>query len=145
MGNSKPVATYPTEQQHERWKKKADEMGMSMSEWVASMVEAGQKKFTVPRASDSSLEELREQRTELQEELRQSQNRIEILESRLSQSERQEIVDYIHQNPGADFNDIIQHLAQTVPKRVTDLLEEMVSIEVTLRDGRYYPVTNSKK
>jgi hypothetical protein len=45
MAESKHAATYPT-QQYTRWKNRADELGMSISEFIEAMVEAGMKNST---------------------------------------------------------------------------------------------------
>src|SRR5699024_529453 len=38
---SKVATTYPTEEQYQRWKNKADSLDMSTSEFIQSMTEAG--------------------------------------------------------------------------------------------------------
>jgi cytidylate kinase len=67
-GNSsdtQPTTVYPANEQHARWKETADEMDMSLSEFVQAMTEAGLKKFEVDVESDESLDELRRQRNDL--------------------------------------------------------------------------------
>ncbi|MGQ4557035.1 DUF5805 domain-containing protein [Halobellus sp. GM3] len=47
-GGRKTVLTYVPEYQKERWKAHADELGMSQSEFVRTMVQAGRRDFEVP-------------------------------------------------------------------------------------------------
>jgi hypothetical protein len=53
MGNSDSVAvkTYVPPYQKERWREHADRLGMSQSEFVRTMVQAGRRDFEVPERS----------------------------------------------------------------------------------------------
>jgi chromosome condensin MukBEF ATPase and DNA-binding subunit MukB len=140
MGNeSHPTMTYPTEEQYERWEEKANELGMSMSEFVESMVEAGMKKFDVDVDPDETNQELRQQRNELQEELARSRDRIDTLETRLYTSEKAEIEKFVRQNPGATYDEIVQQVIDTAAGRVTTYLDEMEGDQLRTEDGTYYP------
>lgn len=139
MGKSKLVGTYPTEQQRERWEEQAEEAGMSMSEFVQSMTEAGMKKFEIAVKPDETNGQLRQQRNELKDELDEKRDRIRTLEDRLHTGERKRIRQFIQKNPGVEYGDIVQHIINTVPSRVTAHLDEMESEGIYTEDGRYYP------
>jgi len=81
------VATYPTEEQYEYWKRDADEMDIPMSEYVEIMVQAGRSKIQIRTETDSNRRSIREQRDDLKEELDHARRRIEQLENRLIEEE----------------------------------------------------------
>lgn len=148
MGSdSYPTTTWPTEDQYNRWEQQADELGMSMSEFVECMVEAGLKKFDATVAPDETNQELREQRNGLKDELDRARHRIEQLEDELHHGERGAIRDYVEANPGATYNEIVQHIIDTVAGRVTSHLEGLEGDRLQVEtddDGtdRYYPTNN---
>ena len=142
-----PTMTYPTEDQYERWQRKADDRGMSMSEFVECMVEAGLKKFDADVNPDETNQELREQRNDLKTELDRARERIDQLEDELHHGEREAIREYIKSNPGADYDEIVQHLIETAARRVTTHLEglEGDALRVETDDegnDHYYPVND---
>jgi hypothetical protein len=55
MGDEDSVAvkTYVPPYQKERWREHADRLGMSQSEFVRTMVQAGRRDFEVPERTDS--------------------------------------------------------------------------------------------
>lgn len=137
------AVTYPPSEQYDRWKTAADEMDMSVSGFIASMTEAGMKKFD-PRdvEPDESRLELREQRNELKRELDAARDRIRDLEDRVHDSERDEIHAFVADNPGASFDRIIQHVVSTAPERADWHLTELESAGDLRVDGdEYYPAT----
>jgi len=142
MSDSRHAATYPTEEQYQRWKKRADNRGMSMSEFIEAMVEAGMKKFEPTVAPDMTNHELREQRNELKTELDRARVRIQELENAAYHGERQTIKRYIEANPGATYDEVIQHVIDTVPQRVTTHLDDLEGEEIRNSDRRYYPTEN---
>jgi ElaB/YqjD/DUF883 family membrane-anchored ribosome-binding protein len=142
MPDSKHAATYPTQQQYTCWKKRADELGMSTSEFIEAMVEAGMKKFDASATLDETNRELRQQRNELKNELDRARERIQDLEDAVYHGERQTIKEYVRANPGAEYDEIIRHVMQTVPERVTTQLDDMEGEDLLFDDDRYYP-TNS--
>ncbi|WP_058993827.1 hypothetical protein [Haloarcula sp. CBA1127] len=142
--------TYPTEEQYERWEQEADELGMSMSEFVECMVEAGMKKFETSVTPDETNQELRKQRNDLKEELEHARNRIDRLENELHHGERGAIHDFVRRNPGATYNEIVQHVIDTAAGRVTSCLEglEGEGLQVkTDEDGTdlYYPANGGSE
>lgn len=138
MPESKAVATYPTEEQHAWWEQRAEEMDMSMSEFVQSMTEAGMKKFEVRVQPDETNRELREQRNDLRDELEQARERIRNLEDRLHGGERRDIVEYVEENPGVEYDQIIQRISETAPARVSEHLTDLEGEELTVENGEYY-------
>lgn len=142
MGDSRHAATYPSEQQYQRWQDRADDLGMSMSEFMEAMVEAGIKKFDVSVEPDETNQELREQRNELKTELDRARNRIQDLEDAVYHGERRTIKRYVEDNPGATYDEIIQHIIDTVPQRVTTHLDDLEGDELRQEDGGYYPAEN---
>jgi hypothetical protein len=51
--DSVPVKTYVPPYQKERWREHADRLGMSQSEFVRTMVQAGRRDFEVPEQPSS--------------------------------------------------------------------------------------------
>lgn len=142
MGDSRHAATYPSEQQYQRWQNRADDLGMSLSEFMEAMVEAGMKKFDASVEPDETNQELREQRNELKTELDRARNRIQDLEDAVYHGERRTIKRYVEDNPGATYDEIIQHVIDTVPQRVTTHLDDLEGDELRQEDGGYYPAEN---
>lgn len=137
MVESKHAATYPTQQQYDRWAARADELGMSTSEFIEAMVEAGMKDFDVTVNPDETNRELREQRNELKDELDRARDRIQDLEDTVYHGERRTIKEYVQTNPGAPYDEIIRHVMRTVPERVTTHLDDMEGEELLFEDDRY--------
>lgn len=138
--DSQPAMTYPTEAQYKRWKKQKDALGYnSMSQFMQDMVEAGIKKFDATVEPDETNRELREQRNDLKAELDHARDRIGQLEDQLHRGERAAITEYVEDNPGATFDEIIQHIMDTVPQRVTHQLEALEGETVRSEEGAFYP------
>jgi len=134
-----PTMTYPTEDQYARWQTQAEEMGMSMSEFLQSMTEAGLKKFDVSVVEpDETQRELRQQRNDLKAELERARKRIGDLEDRLHHGERETIRRYVEDNPGASFDEIARHIIDTVPERVNSHLDGMEGDTLVRRDGEWH-------
>jgi ElaB/YqjD/DUF883 family membrane-anchored ribosome-binding protein len=136
--------TYPTAEQYDRWKQRAEEFDMSVSEFMQAMVEAGLKKFDATVEPDETARELREQRNDLRDELDHARSRIDDLETRLYQGERAAVRNYVEENPGATYDEIIQHVVDTVPERVTKHLDDLEGEDVAVEDDRYYSRENGE-
>lgn len=134
-----PAMTYPTERQYEQWETDADEYGMNMSEFMKAMIEAGRKKFGVTVEPDQTNRELRKQRNDLKDELNQTRERVSDLETQLHHGERATIQQFVEENPGATFDQIIQHVMDTVPGRVAVHLDDLEGELLRVEDGQYYP------
>lgn len=141
MGSDyKQAATYPSEEQYERWEARCEELGMrSMSEFMEAMVEAGMKKFDAAAVEpDETHRELRQQRNDLKAELDRARERIDDLEEAVYHGERRAIKEFVDANPGATYDEIIQHILDTVPERVTTHLDDMEGEDLRVEDERYY-------
>ncbi|WP_142856377.1 hypothetical protein [Salinigranum halophilum] len=126
------VSTYPTEEQRDRWRERAEELGMTQSDLVASMVEAGLKAsegFEPGVGMDETEADLREQRNELREELERERARVADLEERVYRGERCEAERFVSENPGCSHSELINHLQSTVPGRMDRLTEGLVADE----------------
>ena len=133
------VAAYPSEDTKERWQQRAVDMGMSMSEFLEAMTEAGLKKFSRDVQPDESREELRRKRNDLRDELKRARDRIEELEEQVHVSEREAILDYLEKNPGSDYRDLVQHVTDTANGRITRLLDKMEGTDIEFdENGRIY-------
>lgn len=138
MASSRHAATYPTEEQYQRWQDRANEMGMSTSEFIEAMVEAGMKKFSATVEPDETNQELRDQRRELKDELDHTRSRVRELEDMVYHGERRTIKRYVDDNPGATYDEIIQHVVETVPNRVTTHLDDLEGDALRQENGGYY-------
>lgn len=135
------TATYITENQHKQWKERANELDMTLSEFIQAMTEAGMKKFEVAVEPDETNRELRTQRNDLQKELDSARDRIQSLEDQLYRREYSTIVRFIHENSGATYDDIVRHVISTVPVRVNDHLQELEGEEIEEEADSYKPIT----
>jgi hypothetical protein len=126
------VAAYPSEGTKERWQDEAQQMGMSDSNWVQAMVEAGRKKFTRDVEPDQSRKELRQKQNDLRKELRRARDRIEELEEQVHVSEREAVLNYLDSHPGAEYRDLVQHVSNTANARIARLLDQMEGTEVDI-------------
>ena len=138
--DTQPAMTYPTSKQYDRWKENANQMDMSVSEWMQAMIEAGMKKFEATVEPDETVNELRQQRNDLKGELDHARDRIEKLEAQLHTSEQEKIKQTIENNPGVTIGEIGQELANTVPERLDGHLDVLQGTEVTIDGQRCYPV-----
>lgn len=137
---TQPTMTYPTVEQHADWKDEADEKDMSLSNWVAAMVEAGRKKFEVEAEPDITNEELRQQRNRYKQENEELRSRVERLEDRLARGERGQMAAFIEDHPGATYNDILQHVQDTAAERVTEHIDSLAGDQIEKRGEGYYPL-----
>lgn len=137
--SSEQVFVYVPEDQYTEWEAKADDMGMNMSDFVKAHTEAGLKKFDRDVEPDETNLELREQRNELRDELTRARDRIQELEDVVYRGERQTIAEFVEENPGATYDEMIQHVIDTVPGRVTDHLDNLEGDILRVEGGEYYP------
>lgn len=133
------AVTYPTTQQYERWKAEADSRDMSISAFMQAMIEAGLKKFDASIEPDETNRDLREQRNELKAELDRTRARVQQLEEQLHKDDRATIRAYVEDNPGATWDEIVQHLMDTLPERTTQHLNGMEGETLRVEGGEYYP------
>jgi len=138
--DKQPAMTYPTPEQYETWKEEADDMDMSTSEWMQAMIEAGRKKFDAQIDPDESAQELREQRNDLKDQLDLARDRIEELETQLHHGEQEVVRQFVRDNPGATFSEIVQHVQDTVPERVNQHLDELEGDALYVDGDEYHPL-----
>lgn len=140
MTKSTLVGTYVPQETIDRWDDRRDEMGISSrSDFVQMMVEAGLKSFERGIDPDEEKADIRAQRDDLRRELTRARKRINTLERQLHQSERDAILEYLSENPGMSYEDIVQYVINTASGRVTRLLDEMEGDELEVDDdGRYF-------
>jgi len=141
MSESQPATAYPTQVQYDRWADRAEEYGMSISEFIQAMVEAGIKKFDARVEPDESHRELREQRNNIKNELERARDRIDTLEDQLHGTERETIRTYVEKNPGATYEDVTQHIIDTAPDRINGHLDALQGESIEAVGDRYYPAT----
>ena len=127
----------------ERWDRLAEEHGMTRSDWLASMVEAGIKAargFEPGVGADETPQDLREQRNELRDELEAARGRVSELENRVFGAERREAEEHVRENPGCTHSELVSHLQATVPGRMGRLTDGLVVDErPDGREGYYHP------
>lgn len=142
MTKSTLVGTYVPQETIDRWDDRRDEMGISSrSDFVQMMVETGLKSFGRGIDPDEEKADIRAQRDDIRRELTQARERINTLERQLHQSERDAILEYLSENPGVSYEDIVQYVINTASGRVTRLLNEMEGDELKVDDdGRYFPL-----
>ncbi|WP_411967347.1 hypothetical protein [Haloferax sp. YSSS75] len=130
---------YPKQTQYEQWKDWASEMGYkSVSRFMIEMVEAGYKQLNISIGYDDDTKELRKQRNDLKRELDQTRDRLQQLEDQLYRDERNSILEFLEEEPnGATFAEIVQHVINDTPARVSIILNELDSDQIRLEDGRY--------
>lgn len=137
--DTQPAMCYPKSRQYKEWKNFAEEMGYeSVSRFMIDMVEAGYKQLNLSVENDEEVGDLRRQRNDLKEELDATRRRVEQLESQLYRSEKRSIEDYLEEQNGATFAEIVQHIIDDAPARVAQHLDEMAGTEIEHTDGQYY-------
>lgn len=144
MSESVTATTYPTAEQYGRWKAEAENQGMSVSEYIASMTEAGRKKFTVDVTPDETNQALREARDHYRQELEKERRKTEHLESQVYGGEQATVESFVQSNPGATYEQIVEHVKQTAPQRVGTHLDTMSGTDIWQDDDGYYPLTNKE-
>lgn len=141
MPTDGPIARcYPTEEQYERWKENAEHGGMSVSEFIISMVEAGHKRFTVNVELDETNNDLRKERDRFEQEIEDVRDEIWSLEQSIHHSEAMAIEACIRENPGCTWSEVVDFVADGIKDRVTDQLEIFEGSKLQRVDGRYYPI-----
>jgi predicted RNase H-like nuclease (RuvC/YqgF family) len=132
------ATTYPPETLYESWCNEADQRDIATSQYIIRMVEAGRKQVDVEELASDSIQELRQQRADLQQELEHQRSRVRELEEQLHHTAQADIVEFVEENPGAATPEIIQHIAETVPARVASHLDLLEGQALTKQDGGYH-------
>jgi len=103
------------------------------------MTEAGLKNFDATVEPDEDVAELREQRNDLKAQLRAARERIETLEDELHHGERRVIYDFVRDNPGCEFDDVVREVKEKAPSRIRDKLSSLEGDIIHRENGCYYP------
>lgn len=136
----KTAKAYLTVEQYERWKTAADEMDMSVSGFIASMTEAGLKKFDASVEPDQTNADLRSELEHHKQALSNCRDDLVDCEERLDNTTEKALEQYVTENPGANFRMITDHLRDTVPVRAAEILDGMEGDELERNENNlYYP------
>lgn len=134
------AVAYPPQSLYDSWCDQADSSGMSTSQFIVRMVEAGRKNISMDDASTESIRELLQKRAALKREVERQRERIQDLERQLQRTTQSDIVSFIDDNPGAATPEITQHVADTVPGRVAGHLDALEGSAIEKRSDGYYPI-----
>ena len=121
--DSVPVKTYVPPYQKERWREHADRLGMSQSEFVRTMVQAGRRDFEVPDRPSSE----------------------EPAES-LSSGLEPRVKDALSGDDHRSWDDLLEAVTDGVEDRLEDALEslqERNAVQYSGREGGYRLVEES--
>jgi len=117
------VRTYVPAYQKERWQAHADELGMSQSEFVRTMVQAGRKGFdpqaTVPRESIDSEEAASPEATPGGEDL------------------KDRVVEVLDDGGHFDWDALLTALTDDIEQRLDETLQELQSAGRVRYSGRH--------
>jgi predicted nuclease with TOPRIM domain len=149
MARDGPTAkTYLQPEQYERWKARADELDMSISEFIQHMVEAGMKidrGFDVAIQPDESAHELRKQRNDMKDEVDRLRERVAELEDQVHDRERVVIERHVEDLGMASFNQILERVRETAPTRVNNHLDALSGQKIQQnQNGLWGPVTDDE-
>jgi hypothetical protein len=113
MGNTNSVAvkTYVPPYQKDRWREHADRLGMSQSEFVRTMVQAGRRDFEVP---------------DIREEPGEAEN--PGLEPRVK--------DALDGEDGSSWDELLAHVTADVEDRLEETLSDLQGRNVVQYSGR---------
>lgn len=141
MSENSGVTAYPSEEKVERWEEWADSMDLSLSAFIVKMVDTGMREGSLDVQPDETWYELREERNTLKDELNEARDHIRHLEARQG-IERHQVEDYISENPGVTYDELVEHMQNTIPGRLSTHLD--LSRKIRYEDGEYYPADESE-
>ncbi|SNR64828.1 hypothetical protein [Halorubrum vacuolatum] len=146
ISNDKTTAhAYPPKEIYNAWGEHAEELNMSISQYIIRMVESGRKNINMEDSSSDTLRELLQQRATLSRQVERQRDRIKDLERQLEQTSQSEIASFVTENPGVQTPVIIQHVADTVPGRVAGHLDALEGSLIERRDSGYYPINADER
>ncbi|WP_336134183.1 hypothetical protein [Natronomonas amylolytica] len=144
MSDSVVATSYPKTQEYEKWADHADELGMTISEYIQSMVRAGRKEFTIDVDPDETNQELRESRNYYRQKLEEKRRENQKLENQLHGGEAEAIESFVEANPGVTYQEIVEHVNNTASERVSSHLDSMSGNDVSKDGDEYYPIKNQE-
>ncbi|WP_435067229.1 DUF5805 domain-containing protein [Haloplanus sp. C73] len=112
--DSVPVKTYVPPYQKERWREHADRLGMSQSEFVRTMVQAGRRDFEVP------------ERTETEEPAEDGSSGLE-----------PQVKDALSAEEHRSWDDLLATLTDGMEDRLEDALSELQEANAVQYSGRH--------
>ena len=126
------VMTYVPGYQKERWKEHADQLGMSQSEFVRTMVQAGRRDFEIPESEGTNA--LSEERTTTPRQ----EDTANALEDR--------IVGALSASEFRSWNELYEDLANDLEERLEDALQRLQASDRVRHSGRHggYALTESE-
>lgn len=130
---------YPTLEQYEEWKERAESLDMTVSGYMSAMIEAGGKKFGRTPAVDTTNTELRRQRDQYRRALQEERQRNEVLENQLQGTIHSDVQEFVNENPGVDETEIRQAIANKLNRRVSNVLDALLGESIVEENGCYYP------
>ncbi|MFD1634418.1 DUF5805 domain-containing protein [Haloplanus ruber] len=114
MGNdSVAVKTYVPPYQKDRWREHADRLGMSQSEFVRTMVQAGRRDFEVPDPAE------REEPGEAE-----------------SSGLEPRVKDALTGEDGCSWDDLLAHVTEDIENRLEETLADLQEQNVVQYSGR---------
>jgi hypothetical protein len=135
----KSVATaYPPDPLYQSWTTEAEARNMTLSRFMIKMIEVGREQIDIRDLATDSLRELRQQRSDLREQVEQKEARIQKLEQALHRTAYADIIDFVEANPGVTTPEVIQHVADSVPTRVVSHLDIVEGDVLEQREDGYY-------
>jgi hypothetical protein len=144
MTELKHVATHVPVSERDVWEAEAEEMGASLSQYVQMMAIAGRKKFNRQVEPDMTKADLQREVGRMMRELEERDKSIKSLRRQLKSTERESVISFVEENPGASYGDIRQHLMNTNRGRMASMLAEMEGAELRAEDGKFYTTRTGK-
>ncbi|WP_144902824.1 DUF5805 domain-containing protein [Halobellus captivus] len=125
----KTVMTYVPGYQKERWRAHAEELGMSQSEYVRTMVQAGRREFEIPSAPGSEHENGASPEGGLTDGTPGVQARKSGLQN--------QVLDVLSSSTYCSWDDLLAALTDDIEDRLDDTLQEMQSADEIRYSGRH--------
>lgn len=136
--NIQPTMCYPSVDEYEYWKKQADEMDITVNEWILTMVQLGDTKLKKGHEPPNASENIHRRIRCLRTELRNTELTLDRIDKKLRSVERHEIISFIDNNPGAEADEIVEYIKKSTPSRVNTHLEMLTFEELTRKDGGFF-------
>lgn len=134
------AVTRITVEQDERWRLRSDELGYpSLSQFIGAMTESGLKKFDGSVVTKQTQDKGINTNDSISLELDAAHDEITQLQSQLAREGRDNIVEFVKKKDGPTYSEIVKHIIESTPARVTSQLEAILGDELIVdENGRYY-------
>ena len=120
------VRTYVPKYQKEHWQTHADELGMSQSEFVRTMVQAGRSGFEPPEAEQSDNSASAEETEARSPDANPRGNGLE-----------DRVVEALEDEPHCDWEELLAALTDDIEQRLDETLQELQSEGRVRYSGRH--------